>query len=85
MGHIHIYQKRNKKNHKIIQGHPNKNTIQNAKHNTKHSETTPVKRETHRKWYLPYEMLRLSTQTFRTDREFCTRYKEHIQAALSLH
>jgi hypothetical protein len=45
MGHVHVQQKRNKKNYNIIQGHPNKNSIQKAKHNTKHSETTPTKRQ----------------------------------------
>jgi hypothetical protein len=45
MGHVHIQWKRNKKNHKIIQGHPNKNIIQNVKHNTKYSEPTSTKRQ----------------------------------------
>jgi hypothetical protein len=39
MGHFHIQWKRNKKNHKIIQGHTNKNRIQIAEHNRKQSET----------------------------------------------
>jgi hypothetical protein len=69
MGHVHIQQKRNKKNNKIIQGHQNKNIIQNAKHNTKHSETTPTKRQIQGKRHLPNEILKLTIIIGRTDRQ----------------
>jgi hypothetical protein len=69
MGHFHIQQKRNKKNHKIMQGHSNKNSIQNAKHNTKHSETTSTDKQIHQKWHLPNEMLTLPTKISMANRQ----------------
>jgi HD-like signal output (HDOD) protein len=64
-----------------MQGHPNKNGIQNTKHNTKHSETTPMNKQLQRKWHLPNEMLRLTAHIHMTkSRAFRTRKKEYIQA-----
>jgi hypothetical protein len=77
MGHFHIQRKRNKKNYKIIQGHANKNSIQNTKHNAKHSETTSTNRQLQQKWLLPndYPLKDIG----QTDRAFHTRYKEHTE------
>jgi hypothetical protein len=45
MGHVRVQRRRNKKNHKIIQGHQNKNSMDNVKHNKNHRETTHIKRQ----------------------------------------
>jgi hypothetical protein len=75
MPFLHYLWKQNKKNHKIVEGHYNKNSIQDAEHNTKLSETTSTN-----KWNKSgfYQMngLRYSPKWVRQiGRAFHTRYK----------
>jgi hypothetical protein len=64
-----------------MQGHPNKINIQDAKHNTKHSEATPTKNEYNDSRIYQMKCLDCPLKYARqTGRAFCTRYKEHIQA-----
>jgi hypothetical protein len=74
-----MQQKRNKKNHKIIQGHTNKNSVQKAIQNImkQHPQT-----DKHNKSGI-YQMkcLECSVKYIgQTGRAFHTRFKEHIQA-----
>jgi hypothetical protein len=52
MGHFQIGWKRNKQNHKTIQGQVNKNDIKKAENNTKHNKITPTTRQVQQKWHI---------------------------------
>lgn len=67
MGQFPIQLKRNKKSHRIIQGHVNKNNIQNAERNAKHNETTSMSRKMQQMWPLANEIFRLPTKMKRTN------------------
>jgi hypothetical protein len=69
MGHFHIQRKRNRKNHKTIQGHANENSIQNEEHNRKHAKTTSAKGQIKQAWYIPNVIRRLSTKMYRTSKQ----------------
>jgi hypothetical protein len=80
MGHFHIRWGKEKKNHKTIQGHANKNCIYNAEHNTTYYKT--ISKNKYNKSGI-YQMKCLDCPLKyigRTGRTFHTRYKKHIQA-----
>jgi hypothetical protein len=67
MGYFYIQQKRDKENHKTIQGYSNKNSISNSEHHTKHNKMTSVKRQIQSE-ALQHSMVWVRERTIPTER-----------------